>query len=99
MSEQLNVGDIISVDYMRHSTRRNALKREFNMFWANQMDEAMGDWVVLEVEEENADLGNNRFSSRATRMNAYTYCNDYEFKSMRRNPRAYFIGRKKTDEQ
>ena len=90
----LQVGDTLSPDIIRESTRHNHLKRTFNTEWVSEMDNASGDWVVLEVAEEDAIVGNNRFTSRATRMNAYDYTGGYEFRGMMRSPYAYYLGRR-----
>ena len=94
MNNTLRVGDTLSVDTIRESTRHNHLKRQFNTEWVRTMDSANADWVVLEVEQTDAITGNNRFTSRATRMNAYDYTGGYEFRGMMRSPHAYYLGRK-----
>ena len=94
MNTQLQVGDTLSPESIKETTRHNHLKRQFNTEWVNTMDNAKGNWVVLEVEEADAITGNNRFTSRATRMNAYDYTGGYEFRGMMRSPYAYYLGRK-----
>jgi hypothetical protein len=94
MNTQLQVGDTLSPESIKETTRHNHLKRQFNTEWVNTMDNAKGNWVVLEVEESDAITGNNRFTSRATRMNAYDYTGGYEFRGMMRSPFAYYLGRK-----
>lgn len=94
MNTQLQVGDTLSPESIKETTRHNHLKRQFNTEWVNTMDNAKGNWVVLEVEQSDAITGNNRFTSRATRMNAYDYTGGYEFRGMMRSPYAYYLGRK-----
>ncbi len=94
MNTQLQVGDTLSPESIKETTRHNHLKRQFNTEWVNTMDNAKGNWVVLEVEQSDAITGNNRFTSRATRMNAYDYTGGYEFRGMMRSPFAYYLGRK-----
>lgn len=94
MNTQLQVGDTLSPESIKETTRHNHLKRQFNTEWVSTMDNAKGNWVVLEVEESDAITGNNRFTSRATRMNAYEYTGGYEFRGMMRSPFAYYLGRK-----
>lgn len=94
MNTQLQVGDTLSPESIKETTRHNHLKRQFNTEWVSTMDNAKGNWVVLEVEQSDAITGNNRFTSRATRMNAYDYTGGYEFRGMMRSPFAYYLGRK-----
>ena len=94
MNTQLQVGDTLSPESIKETTRHNHLKRQFNTEWVNTMDNAKGNWVVLEVEQSDAITGTNRFTSRATRMNAYDYTGGYEFRGMMRSPYAYYLGRK-----
>ena len=35
-----------------------------------------------------------RFTTRATRLNAYDYTSGYEFKAIRRTPNALFLGKR-----
>ena len=84
----VSIGDTMSVDEVNNSTYT---KQEFYRNWKSAMNKKPNQWVVLEIDDD-LELAGNRFSSRATRMRAYTWTNGYTFKAVRRKPYAYFLG-------
>ena len=54
----------------------------------------VGEWTVLEVDSSDVSKATNRFTTRATRLNAYDYTSGYEFKAIRRTPNALFLGKR-----
>ena len=88
----INVGDTILVE--ENTSTRNRVHNEFFNSWKSLMDNNISEWTVLEATEEDISTAINRYTSRATRLNAYDYANGYEFKAIRRTPIAYFLGRR-----
>lgn len=88
----LNIGDTIVVDETRTGNRQ--LESTFTSNWKPLMENNTDDWTVLESEQGDLAKLTNRFTTRATRMNGYTYTKGYEFRCIRRSPNSYFLGRK-----
>jgi len=88
----VNIGDTITLE--EQTSTRNQVQNDFFSTWKNLMDNNTGEWTVLEADDTDVSTAVNRFTSRATRLNAYDYTNGYEFKAIRRTPNAYFLGRK-----
>lgn len=88
----INVGDTFTID--ENTTARNTVQNEFFSTWKSLMDNNEGEWTVLEADNEDVATSVNRYTSRATRLNAYDYTVGYEFRAIRRTPNAYFLGRK-----
>jgi len=87
-----NVGDTILIDEVQ--TKSRFLRSTFNSEWKLLMDSNPNNWTILEVESDDIAKATNRFTTRATRLNAYDYTNGYEFRAIRRSPNALFLGRR-----
>lgn len=88
----LNIGDTIVVDETRTGNRQ--LESTFTSSWKPLMEDNSNEWTVLESEQGDLAKITNRFTTRATRMNGYSYTTGYEFRCIRRSPNSYFLGRK-----
>tara|TARA_R100000278_G_scaffold5076_1_gene8087 strand:+ start:1141 stop:1425 length:285 start_codon:yes stop_codon:yes gene_type:complete len=88
----LNIGDTIVVE--ENSMTTSSLHQTFNSEWKQLMDTNSNEWTILEMEDNDLAKATNRFTTRATRMNGYTYTDGYQFKCIRRSPYSYFLGRR-----
>jgi len=88
----LNIGDTIVVE--ENSMTTSSLHQTFNSEWRQLMDTNSNEWTILEMEDNDLAKATNRFTTRATRMNGYTYTDGYQFKCIRRSPYSYFLGRR-----
>lgn len=92
MDNALNIGDTIVVE--ENSMTTSSLHQTFNSEWRQLMDTNSNEWTILEMEDNDLAKATNRFTTRATRMNGYTYTDGYQFKCIRRSPYSYFLGRR-----
>lgn len=92
MDNTLNIGDTIVVE--ENSMTTSSLHQTFNREWRQLMDTNSNEWTILEMEDNDLAKATNRFTTRATRMNGYTYTDGYQFKCIRRSPYSYFLGRR-----
>lgn len=92
MDNTLNIGDTIVVE--ENSMTTSSLHQTFNSEWKQLMDTNSNEWTILEMEDNDLAKATNRFTTRATRMNGYTYTDGYQFKCIRRSPYSYFLGRR-----
>ncbi len=92
MDNTLNIGDTIVVE--ENSMTTSSLHQTFNSEWRQLMDTNSNEWTILEMEDNDLAKATNRFTTRATRMNGYTYTDGYQFKCIRRSPYSYFLGRR-----
>ena len=90
MDNTLNIGDTIVVE--ENSMTTSSLHQTFNREWRQLMDTNSNEWTILEMEDNDLAKATNRFTTRATRMNGYTYTDGYQFKCIRRSPYSYFLG-------
>jgi len=91
--KDITIGQVIEVD--DSSSTRNSVQSGFFTEWKPLMDNSnVGEWTVLEVDSNDVSKATNRFTTRATRLNAYDYTSGYEFKAIRRSPNALFLGRR-----
>lgn len=89
----ITIGQVIEVN--DNSSTRNSVQSGFFTEWKPLMDNSqVGEWTVLEVDNTDVSKATNRFTTRATRLNAYDYTNGYQFKAIRRTPNALFLGRR-----
>ena len=92
MDNTLNIGDTIVVE--ENSMTTSSLHQTFNSEWKQLMDTNSNEWTILEMEDNDLAKATNRFTTRATRMNGYSYTDGYQFKCIRRSPYSYFLGRR-----
>lgn len=91
--KDIAIGQVIEVDDT--STTRNSVQSGFFTQWKPLMDNSeVGEWTVLEMDNNDVAKATNRFTTRATRLNAYDYTSGYEFKAIRRTPNALFLGKR-----
>ena len=92
VTDTLNIGDTIVVE--ENSINTSSLHQTFNNEWRQLMDTNSNEWTILEMEDNDLAKATNRFTTRATRMNGYSYTDGYQFKCIRRSPYSYFLGRR-----
>lgn len=85
------IGDTIELDDSKR--KGSSIFNQFTENWKPLMDNNSGEWTILEVDDSDISLATNRFTSRATRLNGYSYANGYEFRCIRRSPYSYFLGK------
>lgn len=91
--KDITIGQVIEVD--DSSATRNSVQSGFFTEWKPLMDNSnVGEWTVLEVDSNDVSKATNRYTTRATRLNAYDYTSGYEFKAIRRTPNALFLGKR-----